>query len=224
MYYIHGSVTAITDWVFAIIPMLGIWSAQLTYNAKASVTGILILGVGGSIASFVRLGYIHYLGEDVATLFTKVTPLYMVSVIEIGLGITSVSLATLRPLFSQCIDRASRMGHSIKRVSGKGTSVHILGHGMTLSRNTEIACERDIELEALPRFEPSSCNRVRPMDENFRLARVHGKNIMVAVEPYAKPTHWDGPDNMTAQVPEPAYTRWGRIKSSSSQEPLLLGV
>jgi len=127
----------------------------------------------------------------------------------------------LRPLFSQCVDRASHMGHSIRRVSGKGISVHILGHGMGSSRNAEVDCERDAELEALSPFPPSSRNRSGPMDENFRLARVHGKNIIVKIEPFATPTDWTKLDDMRARVPEPAYTRWQRTTSGSSEDPLL---
>lgn len=220
IYYIHGSITAITDWVFAILPILDIWSAQLRPEAKVTVTGILIFGIGGSVASFVRLGYIDDLGVEISYLFAKVTPLYIVSIIEIGLGITSASLATLRPLFSQCVDRASHMGH--KKVSGKGISVHNLGHGMSVSRNAEVDCERDAELETLSPFQPSSRNRSGPVDESFRLARVHGKNIMVKVEPCATPTDWTKLDDMRARVPEPAYTRWQRKTSGSSEEPLLL--
>lgn len=224
VYYLHGSINAISDWVFAIIPIFDIWSAQLRPEAKASVTGILILGVGGSIASFIRLGYIHYLGGDVVTLFTKVTPLYIVSTVEIGLGITSVSLATLRPLLTQCVNGASHMSHSIRRGSGKAPSVRISGHGMTVSRNPEVDCESVAELEALPPLQPSSRNWSDTMDENFRLERVHGKHVIVAVEPCTTPTNIDRSDNMTARVPEPAYTRWERAKSGSSEEPLLLSL
>lgn len=102
--YIHGSLNAVTDWIFAILPIFVLYKSNLPSQAKYSACGILALGALGSICSLVRLGYIHVLDEKLGVFFRDAASIAIASVIETGLGITAASLATLRPLFQSCME------------------------------------------------------------------------------------------------------------------------
>ncbi|KEQ60459.1 uncharacterized protein M437DRAFT_19625, partial [Aureobasidium melanogenum CBS 110374] len=100
--YIHGTLNAITDWIFVSLPILVIRNANMNRKGKASVIGVLAIGVLGSVASIVRLYYIkdiHPRASSATEFFSKAATIAIVSIIELGLGITAACLATLRPLF-----------------------------------------------------------------------------------------------------------------------------
>lgn len=68
--------------------------------------GVLLgLGALGSVASLVRIAFVHGL-EPTSNFFKTTGHLEFWSVIEAGLGIAAVSLATLRPLFARCLGSA----------------------------------------------------------------------------------------------------------------------
>ncbi|GAB7356532.1 hypothetical protein MBLNU459_g7276t1 [Dothideomycetes sp. NU459] len=101
--YIHGSLNAVTDWGFAVLPIFVLQRSNMPPRAKWSVCGILALGALGSVASVVRLAYIQVLHEGSTTFFHDSVSIAICSIIEPGLGITAASLATLRPLFHDCL-------------------------------------------------------------------------------------------------------------------------
>lgn len=105
--YIHGTLNAVTDWIFVSLPILVIRDANMNRKAKASVMGVLAIGVLGSVASIVRLYYIKDIHPGAASateFFSKASTIAIASIIEIGLGITAACLATLRPLFRSLLD------------------------------------------------------------------------------------------------------------------------
>ncbi|KEQ69501.1 hypothetical protein M436DRAFT_22488, partial [Aureobasidium namibiae CBS 147.97] len=97
--YTHGVFNAVTDWIFAIIPIFVVRSAQMHKQQKITVCTILGLGVLGSICSLVRLAYVDVIGVELQDLLVSAPNFAIVSIIELGLGITAACLATLRPLF-----------------------------------------------------------------------------------------------------------------------------
>ncbi|KEQ78279.1 hypothetical protein M436DRAFT_18997, partial [Aureobasidium namibiae CBS 147.97] len=105
--YIHGTLNALTDWIFVSLPILVIRDANMNRKAKASVIGVLAIGVLGSVASIVRLYYIkdiHPGASSATEFFSKASTIAIASIIEIGLGVTAACLATLRPLFKSLLD------------------------------------------------------------------------------------------------------------------------
>jgi hypothetical protein len=105
--YVHGTLNALTDWIFVSLPIFVIRSANMNRKAKASVMGVLAIGVLGSVASVVRLYYIKDIHPGAATateFFSKASTIAITSIIEIGLGVTAACLATLRPLFKSLMD------------------------------------------------------------------------------------------------------------------------
>lgn len=161
--YLHGILNTITDWTFALIPILVVRKAQISSKAKASVIGILIFGVAGSITSLVRLAYIHVLGDGYQNFYTNSPPLAITSIIELGFGNTAASMATLRPLFTRFRDAATNIISTSKKTSGRGTgtATHLsTDHGIVMERSVDVGyepqCQHSAELVPLPSNRPKS--------------------------------------------------------------------
>ncbi|KAI5209518.1 hypothetical protein E4T39_00885 [Aureobasidium subglaciale] len=106
--YIHGVMNALTDWVFVSLPILVVRKANMRGRDKWSVVFVLIIGILGSVASVVRLFYIHDLhsgDKDATTFFSNASTIAIASTFEPGMGITAACMATLRPLFKSVLDR-----------------------------------------------------------------------------------------------------------------------
>ncbi|CAD0082697.1 unnamed protein product, partial [Aureobasidium vineae] len=159
--YTHGVLNAVTDWIFAISK-----SAQMHRQQKITVCTILGLGVLGSICSIVRLAYVDVIGVLLEDLLVSAPNYAIVSIIELGLGITAACLATLRPLFAAWFDKArTNMSSSRSRntkstpiglgnnkgISGSYvTSGHNLGHKddgvVTVTRELQVYTDRPSNL------------------------------------------------------------------------------
>lgn len=106
MNYVHSTINAVTDWIFALLPIFVLRTANMPRRAKLSVSFILALGALGSVASIVRLAYINGLNSSSSDFFVEAVNIAIASNIEPGLGIIAGSLATLRPLLRTIMDRA----------------------------------------------------------------------------------------------------------------------
>lgn len=123
----------------------------MTPKAKASVIGILALGAAGSIASMVRLAYVHVLGVRYDMLFMKAPDYAIASIIELGFGITAASLATLRPLFSKFLDKASGVLSSSRNKRTKESKGGMASeYGIVMERSVNVGYECSHELESMP--------------------------------------------------------------------------
>jgi len=105
MSYIHGSLNALTDWEFAILPIFVLQKTKLPKHAKYSVCFILAVGALGSVASLVRLAYIEGLNPGTSKFFVQAVNIAITSNIEPGLGIIAGSLATVRPLLRHIMQK-----------------------------------------------------------------------------------------------------------------------
>lgn len=115
MNYVHGVMNALTDWVFVSLPILVVRKANMNGRDKWSVVFVLVVGVLGSVASVVRLGYINDLhsgDKDATTFFSDASGIAILSTIEPGMGITAACMATLKPLFKTVLDRTRFHGSS----------------------------------------------------------------------------------------------------------------
>jgi len=102
--YAHSTFNAVTDWVFAILPIFVLQEAQLPRAAKLPIICLIILAALGSISSCIRIAYIPDL-DPKPDFFIKAETIAIWSVVEPGMGITVASLATLRPIFRCLADR-----------------------------------------------------------------------------------------------------------------------
>ncbi|KAG9569467.1 hypothetical protein KCU71_g4620, partial [Aureobasidium melanogenum] len=143
--YIHGTLNAMTDWIFVSLPILVIRNANMNRKGKASVIGVLAIGVFGSVASIVRLYYIkdiHPGASSATEFFSKAATIAIVSIIELGLGVTAACLATLRPLFKSLVDYSQRSSDYTRGTVGKDKS-SAMERGVTKSSNSGLQSSRN---------------------------------------------------------------------------------
>ncbi|KAF4554224.1 Hypothetical protein D9617_5g071010 [Elsinoe fawcettii] len=102
--YTYATLNALTDWTFVLIPIFTIRTMNMPRRARVSASILLALGAVSSIVSVVRMKYIEGLNVNVH-LFPS-PAIGVTSCIEMGLGMTAASAATLRPLFKSMMERA----------------------------------------------------------------------------------------------------------------------
>lgn len=100
--YAQTAFNGLTDWVYAMLGVMTLWRLNMPQITKIWAGVLLALGAIGSIASLVRIAYVPGL-DPTADFFKTSGHLEIWSVVENGLGIAAVCLATLRPLFARCL-------------------------------------------------------------------------------------------------------------------------
>jgi hypothetical protein len=131
--YVHGILSAATDWVFALLPIITLYNSNLSRAAKISSSCLLLLACGGSVAAVARTAttgkYLlrpEYLNPNLRPNYYAISaPMINLTVIEVGLGITAVSLACLRPLL-----------RSMKSI-GQHFSSRLMGTDMSKTAGTD---------------------------------------------------------------------------------------
>lgn len=112
--YAFAGVNTTADWVLGILPVFIVRNLQMKLKTKVLVVGILAFAAIGSTATIVRMFYIHTIMDGPDFLYAT-TDLAIWSTVELGIGITASSVATLRPLVQCCLGRlrfTSASGHS----------------------------------------------------------------------------------------------------------------
>ncbi|ESZ95217.1 hypothetical protein SBOR_4396 [Sclerotinia borealis F-4128] len=92
--YAISAETIFFDWLFALLPIPMLWNLKMSFRLKVSIVGILGLGIIASSATIVRFKFLIAFSNHTDTL----SPVLLWSTIELALGITAASIATLRPL------------------------------------------------------------------------------------------------------------------------------
>ncbi|KAI5468168.1 hypothetical protein BGZ63DRAFT_346594 [Mariannaea sp. PMI_226] len=98
MNYVASCLNCIADWTFGILPAFIVWSLQMPMKTRILVIALLSFAAIGSTATLVRFKYVNTLSEGPNFLFAT-TDIANWSTVEVGIGITAASLATLKPLF-----------------------------------------------------------------------------------------------------------------------------
>ncbi|KAH6643249.1 hypothetical protein BKA67DRAFT_131639 [Truncatella angustata] len=96
--YLSFVISVVSDWVLALLPISILWNAKMDRRSKISVACVLSLGSIASMATIARIPYAKQVLSDPDYLY-NFTDLAIWSTVEIGLGLTASSLATLKPLF-----------------------------------------------------------------------------------------------------------------------------
>ncbi|QSZ30857.1 hypothetical protein DSL72_000415 [Monilinia vaccinii-corymbosi] len=97
--YIQGAMSAVTDWVYGVLPITFVWKIKMNPRTKLSVILVLSLGCFASTATLVRIYYIRQLSEYTDYTWEGINLLNW-SIIEPAVALTAASFSTLRPLFS----------------------------------------------------------------------------------------------------------------------------
>lgn len=149
--YLISIMAIITDWTCALIPCYVVYNLQMKSRLKASVCGVLALGIIASAATVIRLPYLQYYNvptdyfrtyfdEFAAFSGTPLTPrpsdnvanIVFWSMVECGVGIIAGSLPSLRTILKSWIDKSSR-GDSYRNTPG---SYALEGTGKKKTQNS----------------------------------------------------------------------------------------
>ncbi|ROW07684.1 hypothetical protein VMCG_03577 [Cytospora schulzeri] len=129
--YLISAMSVITDWTCSLLPCVVVWNLQMQPRLKASVCGVLALGMVASAATIVRLPYLQYYNVPTDYLCTFYMPrgifkilsriksltqkladnvgnIVVWSIVECGIGIICGSLPSLRTLFKSWLDKSVR--------------------------------------------------------------------------------------------------------------------
>ncbi|KAJ5082020.1 hypothetical protein N7532_011063 [Penicillium argentinense] len=97
MTYVYSVFAAACDFTVGILPIFVVHQLQMKRQTKVAVIGILSMACIASSAVIVRIPFVETFNDLNDFLYSTVQIAYW-SNIEVGLGITAGSLATLRPL------------------------------------------------------------------------------------------------------------------------------
>ncbi|KAJ4329048.1 hypothetical protein N0V84_000399 [Fusarium piperis] len=123
--YANAALNIITDLLFAIvIPTPMLWNLNVHFRTRATLIGILGLGVFACAAAFVRLGYMTNYGKQGDWLWDSRNITIWTSV-ELNVGIIAGSLPCLRPIFRRFL--GSTYGKSSKKTPTTGANNYARG-------------------------------------------------------------------------------------------------
>ncbi|KAL2842125.1 hypothetical protein BJX68DRAFT_270843 [Aspergillus pseudodeflectus] len=95
---IHGAWVMLADITLGIIvPLMLLWNIRMHPRTKLSIRLLLGLGSLASIATIIRLAYLGLATDPTVT--WAIVPMAFWSIIEQGVSITCIAIATLKPLF-----------------------------------------------------------------------------------------------------------------------------
>ncbi|KAJ5641362.1 hypothetical protein N7490_005362 [Penicillium lividum] len=109
MSYVYSAFAAMCDFTVGLLPIFVVHNLQMKRRTRLVVIGILSMACIASSAVIVRIPFLDTFNDLNDFLYTTVQ-IAIWSNLEIGLGITAGSLATLRPLVRQWL--GSRVGRS----------------------------------------------------------------------------------------------------------------
>ncbi|PYH95661.1 integral membrane protein [Aspergillus ellipticus CBS 707.79] len=96
MTYVYSGFAALCDFTVGILPIFLVRKLHMKQQTKMAVVGILSMACIASSATIIRIPWVHTFADPDFLYATVEIAIW--SNIEIGLGITAGSLATLRPL------------------------------------------------------------------------------------------------------------------------------
>jgi hypothetical protein len=124
--YVFTGLNAALDWIMALLPISTIWNLKMPRTTKFWAYLLMFMGATGSIVSLIRLAFVKSLEPDVM-FFRNTGRLAFYSHIERGLGIAAVCLATLRPLFKQCLVGAKSVSSTQKSHGPSNQKTSVVG-------------------------------------------------------------------------------------------------
>lgn len=98
MMYIFGAMDAATDFIFALLPIVVLWGANMPRSMKITAGVLLCMGSVSSICAIIRVATLSNLTLDIK-FFKRAVQTGIWSVIEPALGVMAISLAACRPLW-----------------------------------------------------------------------------------------------------------------------------
>ncbi|KAG7129156.1 hypothetical protein HYQ45_011577 [Verticillium longisporum] len=104
--FFNSSVSVVTDFVFAVLPVPILWNVQLNWKVKSAVAGILSLGIFATAAAIVKITFLGEYGKHGDFLFDS-SDLTIWTTVEICTAIVAACIPCLKPLFKAMLRGSS---------------------------------------------------------------------------------------------------------------------
>lgn len=104
--FFNSSVAAVTDFLFALLPIPMLWKVQLNWKVKIAVTAVLSLGLFATAAAIVKITFLSNYGKHGDFLYDS-SDLTIWTTIEICTAILAASIPCLKPLFKAILSGSS---------------------------------------------------------------------------------------------------------------------
>jgi hypothetical protein len=183
--YVAGFLNVAADWILPLLPARLVWKATMERRKKISVCAVLALGSmyvldspffqpelqvtgppapSASIASIVRLPYAINVLDNPEYLYNS-EPMCAWSTVEIGIGLTASSLATLTPLFRKIkvFKRTHLSGEDQGQETADNPSPFVHKGGAPADENDDMEALKH-QPSAELRYQPSTEFRYQPSD------------------------------------------------------------
>ncbi|KAL7940872.1 hypothetical protein V8C42DRAFT_336362 [Trichoderma barbatum] len=98
--YIAAFINVIADWILPALPATLVWKAQIPQREKISIIILIALASVASVATIVRIPFAKGYLDNPDYLYTTVE-IGIWGTVEIGVALTTSSLATLKPLLKR---------------------------------------------------------------------------------------------------------------------------
>ncbi|UKZ88847.1 uncharacterized protein TrAFT101_004578 [Trichoderma asperellum] len=168
--YISAFLSVVADWILPALPATLVWKAQIPQREKISIIVLLALGSVASIATIVRIPFAKGYLDNPDYLYTTVD-LGIWSTVEIGVALTTSSLATLKPLLKQMrlfstISSSERLGsYSDERINNTAIV-------------RKITVTKRVDVSSAPRGEGESWRNKRDRKESMDVELVSQRGDM----------------------------------------------
>ncbi|KFA75720.1 hypothetical protein S40288_04958 [Stachybotrys chartarum IBT 40288] len=143
--FFNSSVSALTDLVFALLPVPMMWKVQLKWKVKVAVATLLSLGVFVTAAAIVKITFLGDYGQHGDFLYDS-SDLTIWTTIEICTAILAASIPCLKPLFKALLG-----GSLAERYAYKYNNTGYLHNRSGKMSQTCLRNVEDMELYSRPR-------------------------------------------------------------------------
>ncbi|KAF4631002.1 hypothetical protein G7Y89_g7135 [Cudoniella acicularis] len=122
--YISLLLNVVSDFTLALLPVSFVWKSKMEIRTKISVVAVLGLGSLASLATASRIPYTKELLHSTDYTY-DFTDLAIWSTVELALGLSASSFATLKPLFRKLkiLAVTTRTGTGVKQ-TGRNSALH----------------------------------------------------------------------------------------------------
>ncbi|KAK4125816.1 hypothetical protein N657DRAFT_654352 [Parathielavia appendiculata] len=114
--FFNSAVAALTDVVFALLPVPILWNVQMNWKVKSAVAGILSLGIFAAASAIVKITFLESYGKHGDFLWDSVD-ITIWTTVEINIAIIAASFPCLKPIFKTLLEgtsAAARYGSKYK--------------------------------------------------------------------------------------------------------------
>ncbi|KAE8443869.1 hypothetical protein EG329_001278 [Mollisiaceae sp. DMI_Dod_QoI] len=134
MAYTQAILSAVSDFILGLLPIWIVWDIKMPRKLKASVAGLLGIGISAGVVAIVRLVYTKHLIFDSNDFFGDPCPVIICAFLEVSLGVLATCIATYKPFFSQVRGKVNSYFQSHDRQAG---DKHLGSKFQTTGKNAE---------------------------------------------------------------------------------------